>query len=102
MPLRVCYYADIFHYPEGGYLWKFLNWARGLQANGCEVIWLEAVSPERSSGDIVSAVAALRSTLEPYGLGDAIALCLAGGDRVPVEGECRCVPSRRLSSRISS
>jgi hypothetical protein len=92
MTPRVCYYADISHYPEGGYLWKFLNWARGLQSNGCEVIWLEGVSPERSSREIASAVAALRSTLEPYGLGGSISVCLASGDRAPSEDECRCIP----------
>jgi hypothetical protein len=92
MALRVCYYADHFEYPEGGYLWKFLNWARGLAANGCEVIWLEAVSPERSPEEIAAAVAALRSTLAPYGLGDSLSICRAEGDGVAVESACRCVP----------
>jgi hypothetical protein len=36
-------------YPQGGgHLWIFLNWALGLRALGCEVIWLETVSSEES------------------------------------------------------
>jgi hypothetical protein len=91
MAPRVCYYADNLHYPEGGYLWKFLNWARGLQSNGADVIWLECVSPRRSSREIAAAVSALRSRLEGYGLGGSVAICLEGGDPVPSERECGCL-----------
>jgi hypothetical protein len=92
MTLRICYYADIFHYPEGGYLWKFLNWAGGLQSNGCEVIWLESISPERTPEEITSAVSVLRKTLDQYGYGNSISMCLASGDPVPSESEHGCIP----------
>jgi hypothetical protein len=92
MKPRVCYYADHFHYPEGGYLWKFLNWARGLQLNGCDVIWLEGITPGRTSEEIASAVSALRARLDHYGLGSSISICSTGGDAVPSQNEHGCIP----------
>src|SRR5918999_6485545 len=36
-------------YPQGGgHLWVYLNWALGLRALGCEVIWLETISKKES------------------------------------------------------
>ncbi len=92
MSPRVCYYADRFCYPEGGYLWKFLNWAGGLRSNGCDVIWLEAISPERTPEETSAAVSALRKTLDQYGLGRSLSICLTIGDRVPSESEHGCIP----------
>ena len=92
MKPRVCYYADHFYYPEGGYLWKFLNWARGLQLNGCDVIWLEGITPGRTSEQIASAVSALRAMLDHDGLGSAISICSTSGDAVPSQNEHGCIP----------
>ena len=46
MSITVCLSTNqTLNYPHGGgHLWVYLNWALGLQALGCEVIWLETVS----------------------------------------------------------
>ncbi|HWP58457.1 MAG TPA: hypothetical protein VNL14_11255 [Candidatus Acidoferrales bacterium] len=62
-------------YPKGGgHLWEYLNWALGLRALGCKVIWLEVVPRDAPRGEIESNVAALATRLEPYGLGNCLAL----------------------------
>ncbi len=34
--------ANTLSYPQGGgHMWVYLNWALGLRALGCRVIWLE-------------------------------------------------------------
>src|SRR5215216_4362569 len=50
MSVTVCLSTNTsLSYPQGGgHLWIFLNWALGLRALGCEVIWLETVSSEES------------------------------------------------------
>jgi len=46
MSATVCLLANALSYPEGGgHLWVYLNWALGLRALGCQVIWLERVFP---------------------------------------------------------
>ena len=57
----------------GGHLWVYLNWVLGLQALGCKVIWLEAVSIPASN--VEKHLAALKARLEPFGLAESIALC---------------------------
>lgn len=73
----VCLGANTLDYVEGGgHLWVYLNWALGLRAAGCEVIWLEAATPETPPGQ----VAALEERLEHYGLGGCLALWSRGED----------------------
>jgi len=62
-------------YPKGGgYLWIFLNWALGLRSIGCDVIWLEEIWPSIGVENARDLTLALKNRLEPYGLGDRIAL----------------------------
>ena len=46
MSITVCIApVKTLEYPEGGgHLWEYLNWALGLRALGCQVIWLEGVA----------------------------------------------------------
>jgi hypothetical protein len=89
MSTTVCLGANCVAYPEGGgHFWAYLNWALGLRAVGCRVIWLEAIVPGM---DADAALPILRERLAPYGLGDAVALLPSGG-RVPPEVAQRCVP----------
>lgn len=61
-------------YPEGGgHLWEYLNWALGLRAVGCNVIWLEAAA-DFPPAKIRANVAALKLRLERYGLVNSLAL----------------------------
>jgi hypothetical protein len=71
----------------GGHLWVSLNWALGLRAAGCEVIWLEMVPPELLAPEnaemLREAVAGRRRTLAPYQLSDSLALCSSVGAPLP-------------------
>jgi hypothetical protein len=77
MSLTVCLVANTLPYLEGGggHLWVYLNWALGLRALGCRVLWLEAVRPETSPDALRESVAALKSRLHRYGLAECLALC---------------------------
>jgi|GEM_PF-5613582 len=45
MTATVCLLANTIHYPfGGGHFWAYLNWALGLRAIGCNVIWMERAS----------------------------------------------------------
>jgi hypothetical protein len=98
MSVTVCLSTNqTLNYPQGGgHLWVYLNWALGLRALGCEVIWLETLSNEESvralnrrhrleldsraecPSDLVhevqANVATLKRRLEPYGLAERLAL----------------------------
>jgi hypothetical protein len=76
----VCVVGNSLHYPEQ--LWPYLNWALSLRGAGCEVIWLEGLEDEPHAKWLDPAVAALHERLEPYGLGDALALVSADGAAV--------------------
>src|ERR1041384_3383615 len=76
MSLNVCLAANALIYPEGGgHLWVYLNWALGLRALGCRVIWLEGVDPALPVDTIQAYVTALKQRLERYGLAECVALC---------------------------
>lgn len=80
----VCVFANTLSYPEGGgHRWVYLNWALGLRALGCDVIWMEGVSPRTSIARAKSNVDVLRSQLAPFGLADQLALCSLG--RTPLD-----------------
>jgi hypothetical protein len=76
MGITVCIApVKTLEYPEGGgHLWEYLNWALGLRAVGCEVIWLEGVAPTSPAAGLRAKVAALKLRLERYGLVKCLAL----------------------------
>ena len=59
----------------GGHFWVYLNWALGLRALGCDVIWVEALDPSTPVAEAQMMVHALKARLEPYGLTNCLALC---------------------------
>jgi hypothetical protein len=77
----------------GGHLWVYLNWALGLRALGCDVVWLEPFEPEVSADAVQAQVKSLRSRLEPYGLADSIAVC-PKVDELPADRDWErgCIP----------
>ena len=92
MATTVCLAAKTLDIPTaGGALWVYLNWALGLRALGCEVIWLEAVKPSRPSERLLTAVASLKSRLERYGLGDSVTLCSWTAEPLQAEAMVGCV-----------
>jgi hypothetical protein len=75
---------------SGGHLWVYLNWALGLRALGCRVIWMETVFPDHPAREVRPYVDALKSRLERYGLAQCVALCSFTDEPLPREtvGEC--------------
>jgi hypothetical protein len=68
--------AKTTRYPEaGGHFWVYLNWALGLRALGCNVVWLEPIPYTTSDHRIRDRVRTLKKLLEPYGLADSISVC---------------------------
>jgi hypothetical protein len=87
----VCLSAKtIFYTRSGGHLWVYLNWALGLRALGCRVIWMETVFPDFPAHEVRPYVDLLKSRLERYGLAECVALCSYTDEPLPREivGEC--------------
>jgi hypothetical protein len=71
----VCFTAkNIYYLKGGGHFWVPLNWALGLRALGCDVIWLEPIDPNTPVEEIRKLTELLKDRLEPYGLRDSVAL----------------------------
>jgi hypothetical protein len=91
--MRVCLTpSNILKYPKcGGHAWCFLNWALGLQAAGCKVIWaLPFLRDWWSPDETVEQVRYFLGLCERIGLNSPIALILDDHDRAhlrSVEGE---------------
>jgi hypothetical protein len=84
MSEKVCLAAEGLANRQGGsHLWVYLNWALGLRALGCEVVWLEPVPADRDPAALGDDVATLQAKLAPYGLEDCVALCRDRPDGVP-------------------
>lgn len=84
MSRLVCLVANTLYYPEGGgHRWAYLNWALGVRAAGCRVVWLECLAPGRPAEAAVRGLAALRRDLAPVGLAESIALAAPPGARLP-------------------
>ena len=75
----------------GGHLSLFLNWASGLRAAGCRVIWLEEVPPNLESSEVRARVKVLKSYLQPHGLAEAVALYTGNGELLPQELSDGCL-----------
>ena len=92
MSLTVCLAANTIDYPEGGgHMWVYLNWALGLRELGCRVIWLEGAWPGAAEHDVRAKVAGLKRRLEPYGLGEQLALFSWTGEPIPCEAAEGCL-----------
>ena len=76
--------ARTIAYPQGGgHLWVYLQWALGLQALGCRVVWLEGLDPSEPEQDSREKVAALSARLGAYGLAESLALFSLSGGPLP-------------------
>ncbi len=88
MSITVCLApARTIRYPQGGgHLWVYLQWALGLRALGCRVIWLEGLDPRaRGVRAPRRLIAGLKSRLQPFGLSESVALFSADGGPLPRE-----------------
>jgi hypothetical protein len=76
--------ARTLAYPQGGgHLWVYLQWALGLRALGCRLIWLEGIDPRDPESDSREKVATLKIRLQPYGLAESIALYSLNDSPIP-------------------
>ncbi len=74
----------------GGYAWIYLNWALGLQANGCEVVWVEAFRRDQAPAEALQSLGSLLHQFDAVGLRASVALILSEEEKVrfrPVEQE---------------
>jgi hypothetical protein len=84
LSVTVCLFSNAIGYPDGGgYLWEYLNWALGVRGAGCELIWLEGVSPTASVREVRALVTALKRNLEGYDLSECLALCSCNNKPLP-------------------
>lgn len=75
MGLTVCLNANTLAYPTGGgHRWVYLNWAMGLRANGCRVIWMEGAAPAWGAARTRELTTILKDQLRPYGFADSLAI----------------------------
>jgi len=87
MSLTVCLSGYSFPYQGcGGHLWVYLNWALGLRALGCRVLWLELVAPGMSPEHAADGIQSLKDYLRPFGLSQAVVVATTAGDGVPGAG----------------
>jgi hypothetical protein len=68
-----------------GHFWVFLNWALGLRALGCRVVWLERITGDLCAQKVPGLILSLRTCLEAYGLENCLALFW--GTEPPVPGD---------------
>lgn len=98
MSVTVCLCADTLHYPKGGgHQWVYLNWALGLRALDCQVVWLEPVSGDIPAADVRNLVAALVDRLDRYGLAGCVALCSKSQQPLPVKDLVGCLDLDRAT-----
>jgi hypothetical protein len=66
----------------GGHLWVSLNWALGLEAAGCQVVWLEPVYAD-SRVHTEAAIEVLRGHLREAGVAARVAVFAHDGVQLP-------------------
>jgi hypothetical protein len=91
--VTVCLAAKTLHIPQaGGALWVYLNWALGLQALGCRVIWLESVIPTDPIEAVLTKMVTMQDRLARYGFADSVALCSRTNEPLPCTLTEHCLP----------
>src|SRR5260221_14418777 len=94
MPLTICLFANTINYLQGGgHLWEHLNYALGLRALGCKVIWHErvAVNGANTPEMAIARIEAFKSTLRSYGLEDCLSASTYAGEALPREVAPHCL-----------
>jgi len=85
MTLTICLApAHTIAYPNGGgHFWVYLQWALGLRALGCDVIWLEQIDPADPVEETRRNVTILRERLARWDLANALAFTTPAGAAPP-------------------
>jgi hypothetical protein len=82
--MKVCMVPyNVLWYPQGGgHAWVFINWTLGLEANGCEVVWLASLGYGDTPAIALQRLEQIRTRLSAVGLAPGIALLLSDEERV--------------------
>ena len=72
--------GTILYLDGGGHFWVFLNWALGLKAAGCNVVWVESAPDGRLLERATRNAPALRARLKAFGFQDLV-VCSEDGER---------------------
>lgn len=94
MSLKICISAHTLDYPQGGgHFWVHLNWALGLRALGCQVLWLEKVGIDEKTpvSKVLTCMERLKSNLAHYGMPNGLVLCPATAEPLPGEIMRHCL-----------
>jgi hypothetical protein len=92
MSTTICVLARTLNTPTaGGHTWVYLNWALGLRAQGCSVVWLEVASPAQDPASVREKVRLLKNRLAPFGLDALVALCSATANPLHPETTQGCL-----------
>src|ERR1043166_897224 len=92
MSITICLGASTLPLLEaGGHMWFYLNWALGLKALGCQVVWLEEVPANVSGLELRAQITGLQDRLAPFGLADCTALTTPSGASLPPEVSDACL-----------
>jgi hypothetical protein len=85
MSLTICLApAHTIAYPNGGgHFWVYLQWALGLRALGCEVIWLEQIDPAEPVEETQRNVTIVRERLARWDLANGLAFTTPAGATPP-------------------
>jgi hypothetical protein len=68
--ITVCLATKTLHCPHaGGHCWVYLNWALGLRAIGCRVIWLESVIPTDPIEAVLTKMVTMKDRLPRLAMG---------------------------------
>ena len=91
--ITVCLSTKTLYHPDaGGQYWVYLNWALGLRAIGCRVIWLESVIPTDPMEAVLTKLVTLKNRLAPYGFAASVALCSWTNEPLPFSVSGHCLP----------
>src|ERR687895_62181 len=85
--MKVCMVPyNVLWYPQGGgHAWVFINWTLGLEANGCEVVWLASLGYGDTPTTALQRLEQIRTRLSAVGLTPRIALLMSDEERVRLE-----------------
>jgi hypothetical protein len=75
----------------GGHFWVYLNWALGLRAVGCRVIWLERLTKDPDTEQVPKLVTNLKCRLKRYGLESSLSLVADNDASLPQDVLDGCV-----------
>jgi len=94
MSLTVCIVASTLEMIEaGGHMWVYLNWALGLKALGCRVLWMEQALPgQPGTQELQDRIEALKARIGPFGLADSVVIAPPAGEPSCDGTALDCVP----------